>query len=181
MLTHCVMCLCGFVVIMSFVDAVDQGDAAGGTKSLDTAIAAVAKVLDDAPALTKPTLRPFLLRPLVTISVRCRLWKANGVNGIAAATALPSAATSQLHRLLTLTAVCTFEGVPVVEKGTALDQALACMPAVEKECGLEVVSASCICMSDCVCRQPNVECALDSAAMHAVASAVGYDCPWGVV
>ncbi len=110
----------------------------GAGKHFDAAIAAIARVIDDAPVLSKATLRPLHIRPLVTLSVRARLWKTNGANAIATATALPSAATSQLHRVIALTTLCFQEGVTPADKASAVDQAFAAMPAVERECGIEV-------------------------------------------
>jgi hypothetical protein len=114
-----------------------QGDAAAAAR-FDSAIAAAAKILDELPAVMKVNCRLWHLRTLVSLSARCRVAKAKGAGAVAAATGLPTAATSPLHRVLALLAVCGSGVVTVADRKTALEQALAAMPDVSAECGTAV-------------------------------------------
>jgi hypothetical protein len=130
-----VCCTCGCVC----TGATDtQGDAATATKCFDHVISVTGRVLDEAPGPTKAALRPFITRPLLTYAVRGRLWKAGPAANVAAALGLPLAATSPLAKVHALTTLCFQEGVAPAERNAALDQAVAAMPALEKECRVEV-------------------------------------------
>ena len=66
------------------------------------------------------------------------MWKAGAACNVATCLTLPSAATSALAKVHALTTLCFHEGVAPAERTAALDQAVAAMPAVEKECRVEV-------------------------------------------